>query len=102
MPESAGDVLWVNSLLSNLKGLYPEHNIYFITKKAFFPFAEDHPAVHKVIPYTDQMDSLLLLEGGSRHLGYFDVAYFPHIGTQRIINYTHNGKDKIQFDIYDK
>lgn len=102
MPGSAGDVLWVNSLLSNLKEIYPNHNIYFITKKTFFPFVEDHPAVHKLIPHTDQMDSLLLLEGSMKHSGYFDVAYLPNIGTQRILNYTHNGKDKIQFDIYDK
>ena len=36
-----------------------------------------------------------------KHSGYFDVAYLPNMGTQRILNYTHNGKDKIQFDIYD-
>lgn len=102
MPQSAGDVLWVNSLLTNLKKMYPDHNIYFITKEMFFPFAEDHPAVHKVIPYSSQMDSLLFLEGSIRSPGYFDVAYLPNIGTQRIFNYPHNGKDKIQFDIYDK
>ena len=36
MPQSAGDVLMVNSLLSNLKSLYPEYNIYFVTQPQFF------------------------------------------------------------------
>lgn len=101
IPGGAGDVLWVNSLLNNLKELYPEHKIYFITSKNFYPLVEDHPAIYRMIPYSKKIDHLLLLEGSQSHKGYFDVAYLPHIGTQKILNYTHNGKDKIQLDIYD-
>jgi len=99
MPGSAGDVLWVNSLMSNLKSLYPSHNIYFITDPKFYPFIEDNPSVHKLIPYSNQIDSLTFLEGMGEHKGYFDVAYLPHIGTQKILNYTHNGRDKSQLDL---
>jgi len=99
MPGSAGDVLWVNSLMSNLKSLYPSHNIYFITDPKFYPFIEDNPSVHKLIPYSNQIDSLAFLEGVGEHKGYFDVAYLPHIGTQKILNYTHNGRDKSQLDL---
>ena len=99
MPGSAGDVFWVNSLMSNLKSLYPSHNIYFITDPKFYPFIEDNPCVHKLIPYSNQIDSLTFLEGMGEHKGYFDVAYLPHIGTQKILNYTHNGRDKSQLDL---
>lgn len=101
MPESAGDVLMVNSLIENLKSLYPNHNIYFATKPAFFPLIEDNPNVFKTIPFDPMMDNLLSLEGISNKKGYFDIAYLPHIGTQRVLNYVHNGRDKIQIELYE-
>ena len=45
------------------------------------------------------MDNLLWLEGHADHQGYFEIAFLPHIGTQRLLNYLHNGKDKIEFEI---
>ncbi len=99
MPESAGDVLWANSLISNLKELYPEHDIYFITKPKFYPMIEDNENVHRVLPYSPGLDSLTFLEGRVDHKGYFEIAYLPHIGTQKILSYPHNGKDKNTFDL---
>jgi len=101
MPESAGDVLWVNSILDNFSALYPEHDIYFITKPQFAVYAEDHPAVHKVIPYNERFDNLLFSEGKGDHKGYFDLAFVPHVGTQKILTYTHNGQDKTQLKLYE-
>ena len=100
IPQSAGDVLMVNSLLDNLKVLYPNHDIYILTRPLFFELIEDHPAVHKVLPYQEGIDDLLALEGRGTHPGYFDIAFLPHIGTQKIFNYQHNGKDKTQFSLY--
>lgn len=93
MPESAGDVLIVNSLLENLKKTYPEYNIYFITKPAFYPMVDDNPAIKTLIPYQDGMDNLLLLEGRGEYKGLFDMAFIPHVGSQKFLNYMHNGKD---------
>lgn len=101
MPESAGDVLMVNSLMENLKSLYPEHNLYFFTKPAFFPLIEDNPNIFKVLEFDPMMDNLLALEGVFDNKGYFDIAYLPHIGTQRILNYVHNGRDKMQIELYE-
>jgi glycosyltransferase involved in cell wall biosynthesis len=101
MPESAGDVLMVNSIISNLKKLYPNHNIYFITKTQFRPLIEDNPDVYRILPYQEEMDNLLLLEGSGQNEGFFDIAYLPHIGTQRILNYMHNGRDRIALDLYE-
>ena len=101
MPGSAGDVLMVNSLIDNLKSLYPDKDIYFITKPIFYPLIEDNVNVHKLIPYDESYDSLLTLEGSSSHKGYFSIAYLPHIGTQKILNYVHNGKDKMQIELYE-
>ena len=99
IPQSAGDVLMVNSLLDNLKVLYPNHDIYILTRPLFFELIEDHPAVHKVLPYQEGIDDLLALEGRGTHPGYFDIAFLPHIGTQKIFNYQHNGKSNTQFEL---
>lgn len=101
MPGSAGDVLMVNALVSNLKKLYPNKDLYFLTKPHFYPLIEDNEDIHKLIPYHESYDNLLTLEGSGAHKGYFEIAYLPHIGTQKILNYLHNGKDKIQIDLYE-
>jgi len=101
IPESAGDVLWINSLMGNLKKQYKEYDIYVFTKPQFFDYIEDNQNVHKVLPYHPQLDNLHFLEGQGDHKGYFDMAFLPHFGTQRFHNYHHNGLDKPQFELYE-
>ena len=99
LPESAGDLLILNSLMDNLKSLYPEKNIYVFTNPKFYQMIEDNPNIHKLLPYQQGLDNLLLLEGRGGHKGYFDIAFLPNIGTQKHLNYLHNGKDKTQFEL---
>jgi hypothetical protein len=94
MPESAGDLLMINSLLTNFKKLYQEYNIYLITKPEFYPMVDDHPAIYQLIPYHQEFDNILMLEGRADFNGYFDMAFLPFIETQRILGATHNGIDK--------
>jgi glycosyltransferase involved in cell wall biosynthesis len=101
MPGSAGDVLWLNSLMDNLKDLYPDHDIYVFTKNQFFDYIEDHPKVYKVLPYSKEIDNLHFLEGKGEYKGLFDMAFLPHYGTQVLINYHHTGKAKTQFKLYE-
>ena len=77
----------------------PDYNIYFATKPEYFDILDGNPFIHKVIPYTKSLDNLTVMEGQRDHDGFFEVAFLPFIGTQRILNYMHNGKDKIQFEI---
>lgn len=99
MPQSIGDIYLCTSLLKNMKELYPEYNIYFATKPEYFDILDGNPYLHKVIPYDKNLDNLTAMEGQANHKGFFEIAFLPFIGTQRILNYMHNGKDKIQFDI---
>jgi len=101
MPESAVDVLWLNSLVDNLNSLYPDHDIYVFTKPEFFDYIEDHPSVYKVIPYSQEIENLHLLEGKGNHKGLFEMAFLPHYGTQRFHNFHHNGVDKTQLELYE-
>ena len=99
MPESIGDVFLCTSLLKNIKETYPKYNIYFATKPEYFDILDGNPFIHKVIPYSKGLDNLTAMEGQGNHKGFFEVAFLPFIGTQRMLNYMHNGKDKIQFNL---
>ena len=99
IPESAGDVFLISSLFKSIKETYKEYNLYVSTKPQFKEILDGNPYVHKVLDYIPEMDNLLWLEGQGDHNGYFEIAFLPHIGTQRVYNYQHNGKDKILFNL---
>ena len=99
MEKNETDILLSTSLLKSLKGLYPDYNIYFATRPEFFELLDDNPYVHKTIQYLPQMENLLFLEGAGDKKGYFEVALLPSIGSQKILNYPHNAKDKIAYDL---
>ena len=101
MPESAGDVFMISSLFESIKSVYPNHDLYIATKPEYFSILEANPHVHKVFQYIPEMDNLLWLEGAGEHKGFFDIAFLAHLGTQRMLNYLHNAKDEIQFNIKD-
>jgi len=99
MPESIGDIYLSTSLFENIKKQYPNYNLYVAVKSEYIDILKGNPMIHKTIQYIPQMDQLLWLEGMGDHKGYFELAFLPFIGTQRILDYIHNGKTNIQFDI---
>lgn len=102
MPQSAGDVFCCTSLFKSIKDTYPEYNLYFATKKEYMDLLEDNPYLYKCLEYQPFMENLLYLEGAGSHKGFFEIAFLPHVGTQRVFNYQHNGKDKVILDILDE
>jgi len=95
MPESSVDVFLSTALFKSIKAKYPDYNLYVATKQENYHILEGNEHVHKVIPYNAQFDNTLFLEGVGDHEGYFEIAFTPHLTTQRINNYIHNNKDKI-------
>jgi len=99
MPQSAGDVFWTTSLFKSIKEMYPNYNLYYATKKEYMDVLEGNPYIYRTLEYSPVMDNLLWSEGAGDHKGYFEITFLPFIGTQRMLNYLHNGKDKLAFDI---
>lgn len=97
--DSEVDVLLVNGLVKNLSKLYPKQHIYILTRPENFQYIEDNPFVHKCIPYSDSINNAFILEGMGEHKGYFNMAFFPTVTTQKFINYIHNGQDKTEFQL---
>jgi hypothetical protein len=101
MPESAGDVFITTSLLPSMKEAYPDKDIYFATKSQFHSILDGNPYIHKVLEFHPAMENLPMMEGASQHKGYFHLCFLPHIGTQRMLDYLHQGgADKIMFNIH--
>jgi len=97
MPGSIGDIFLSTSLFKSIKKLYPDYNLYIATNKEYFDLLDGNPYVHGVVPFEPHMESLKYLEGGGDHKGWFEIAFLPFVNTQRILTYSHNGKDKIAY-----
>ena len=99
IPESIGDIYMSTAVFESIKKQYPEHNLYVAVKPEYKDILNANPYVHRVLDYIPQMDQLLWLEGVGDHKGFFEIAFLPHIGTQKIFNYQHNGKTNIAYDL---
>jgi hypothetical protein len=97
IPQSEVDVLLVNALLKNLKSQYKKHDLYVFTNPEYYPYIDDNPAVHKLMPYNPSIENQLVMEGCNDHGGYFDMTFYPHATTQKSLCYLHNGANKHQF-----
>lgn len=99
MPESAGDIFLSTALFKSIKDRYPTFSLYVATKPQYKDILDGNPYVDQWIEYNPIMDNLIWLEGNNNHNGYFDIAYLPYSCTQRMLNYLHNGIDKIDFNL---
>ena len=99
MPQSIGDLYLSTALFEDIKNNYPDYNLYVATDPKYFEVVDGNPYVKKVLPYTPLMDNLPWLEGNKAHEGFFEVAFLPFLGTQRMYDYQHNGKDKISLQL---
>lgn len=100
MPESGGDIFLCTSLLPSIKRLYPDWNIYFACKPQFFEILDGNPFIHKKLVFHPFMENLISMEGHKGHNGYFNIVFLPNIGTQKILDYLHNGIDKIELNLF--
>ena len=101
MPESAGDVFMTTSLLPSIKKNYPDKDLYFATKKEYLSILDGNKYIYKTLEYSPQMDNLPLMEGRLNHKGFFEICFLPNVGTQKHLDYLHQGDaDKIMFNIH--
>jgi glycosyltransferase involved in cell wall biosynthesis len=100
-PESIGDIFLLTSIFESVRSRYPsnEYTIYIATKSEYRDLIDGNPFIDKWIPYHQAMDSIIFMEGNGVHKGYCDIAYYPYFSTQRLLDYMHNGIDKIDLEL---
>tara|TARA_Y100000004_G_scaffold78163_1_gene87981 strand:+ start:2066 stop:3979 length:1914 start_codon:yes stop_codon:yes gene_type:complete len=99
MPEHGEDVLMSTSVLRSIKELYTECDIYFFTKIEYFSLIDECPDVYKLCEFSEEMDDCFYFEGRGDQKGLFDLAFLPFLETKRVLNYTHNGLDKVELEL---
>jgi glycosyltransferase involved in cell wall biosynthesis len=101
-PESLGDIFLLSATFESIRNRYPKetHKIYIATNPQYQELIDGNPFIDKWIPYHQSMDSALNIEGAGPHKGICDIAYHPYFSTQRLLDYTHNGVDKIDLNLY--
>ena len=100
-PESLGDIFLLTSIFESIRERYPKntHKIYIATKPQFQDILDGNPFIDKWIPYDQSMDNIIALEGAGQLKGVCDIAYHPYFGTQRLLDYMHNGIDKLDINL---
>jgi len=101
-PESLGDIFLLTSLFESIRNRYPKetHKIYIATNPQYQEILDGNPYIDKWVPYHQSMDSALAMEGAGPHKGVCDIVYHPYFSTQRLLDYTHNGVDKIDLNLH--
>lgn len=99
MPRSIGDLVMITSLLPSIKNLYANCNVYVFCEEKYFEVLEGNEYIHKLLPYSEQVDNQPLLEGQGNNKGYFLASFHPYFRTQKYLDYLHNGQGKTDFDI---
>jgi hypothetical protein len=101
-PESLGDIFLLSATFESLRNRYPRetHKIYIATNPQYQEIIEGNPYIDKWIPYHQSMDQALVMEGAGQHKGVCDIVYHPYFSTQRLLDYTHNGVDKIDLNLH--
>jgi len=96
LPEDENEIFLSTSIIKSIKKAYKNYNIYYATKPEYFSILDGNPYIFKTIPYIPQMDNAEWLEGNSSgHNGFFEIAFLPHISLNKLKNFAHNDKDKI-------
>jgi len=98
-PEGAEEIIISTSLITSIKKLYPDYDIYYFTKAEYFDLINSHPFVTKVLNYFNKMDDPLFFEGKGSNPKYFDMVFAPYLSIHN--NYFRNTQDTLQFNIYE-
>lgn len=89
MPMSAGDVYISTAIVDSLKKKYPDHKIFFASKKDYHSILTGNPNIHKIIEWQEWMTNVPLLEQ------MFDEVYTPNLTVQMTFsNWVHGGRGR--------
>ena len=99
LPQNEIDIFNSTSLLKFIKDKYPDHNIYYATKKEYFDILSGNQYIHKLVPYDPIMENFVWAEGQGSYSGFFEFALMPHVNTNKFSNFMHGNKHQIEYDI---
>lgn len=99
IPKSIGDCFLCTALFKSINELYPDKKLYVACEPQYFEVFEGNQHVFRTIQWQPFMDNILPLEGVANIPALFSIVYVPHFSTQRLISYTHAGRDKSNLEL---
>lgn len=100
MPEHSEDVVCSTAVVKSLKDNYPDHDIYFFTKKMYYSLVDHCDSIYKLCEYMNNMDAdCFKLIGKGNQKGLFDMAFFPHKETKTSGDYINHGRLNLQYQL---
>lgn len=97
MPESIGDIFMSTAIFRSLREMYPDYNLYVATKQEYWDVLKGNPHIYKIIPYLQDMDNQIYVEGYGNHEGWFQLTWRPFWAAQRHLDYLQNGHSKVAY-----
>ena len=85
--ESAGDCLYVASLLEDFHVRYPNHDLYLSCSPQYNEVFDGNPHIYKIIPWHSMVEHEMQMIGAGGKDKLFDVVYQPAIPTQKFLHY---------------
>ena len=98
-PSGVEEIIIATSLVTSIKKIYPNYDIYFFTRNEYFDLINSHPDVKKVLNYFNKMDDPLFFEGKGSNNKYFDIVFAPYLSINN--NYFRNSQDILQYKVYE-
>lgn len=97
IPKSIGDCFLSTAVIASLRKLYDDKSwdLYVSSEEKYKQIFDGNTNITNWIPYSQEMENHMLMEGSGEHNGWFDICFTPHISTQRSMNYIHNGINKL-------
>jgi glycosyltransferase involved in cell wall biosynthesis len=97
IPKSLGDCFLCTAIFEPLREIYPksEWDLYVTSEPQYQDVFLGNEHITKWLPFAPPMESTLAMEGAGDNKGYFDICFCPHFGSQKTIDYVHNGLDKL-------
>jgi len=97
IPRSIGDCFLSTAVIESLRSIYDFENwdLYVSSDSKYKQIFEGNKNITNWIPYIQDMENHMLMEGIGDHPGWFDICFTPHLSTQRSMNYIHNGINKL-------
>ena len=99
MPEGAMDVFLSTSLFKSIKEQYPDYNLYVQLKGILSAPKGQRTYIQSFRLFSRNGGPVMGRRRGRAQGVFFEISFLPHFGTRKNLDYLHNGKDKIGFDI---
>lgn len=96
VPEDETDVIISSGTVSALKETYPDHDIYFFTRRHYFSLVDENEDIYKLCEFRDDMDlDCFNFVGKADKEGLFDLAFFPYKEAKKMADYINHGRTEV-------